>query len=49
VRVTSCLLLCAVLSGMLLSIGCCCFGGLDDDEFVDVQYFGHNEGSGGDA
>jgi len=37
------------LVSLLFSIGCCCAGGLDDDD-IDQNLPGqHNEGTGGDV
>lgn len=37
------------LLSLLFSIGCCCAGGLDDDEIDIIGPGQHNEGTGGDV
>jgi len=48
-RIVHNILMGIALASLLFSIGCCCTGGLDDDD-IDQNLPGtHNEGTGGDV
>jgi hypothetical protein len=48
-RIVHNILMGIALASLLISIGCCCTGGLDDDEIDIISPGLHNEGGGGDV
>ena len=48
-RIVHNILMGVALLSLLFSIGCCCTGGLDDDDIDQGLGIPHNEGTGGDV